>query len=341
MKPQFFTLLLALMTCVGITHATVQNDSFYYPRVNEDSYGEMESFVRVTLLPGSRTADSISGTGILYTSASSSSDHGYSSNEMNTDEFGITGYKIKSSGKHVGIILSGKTLQAGDVVNIYTTKNSDVVGNDGLLHLYSDKGTTPLANIPENENPGLHSIELGSEADGVSAVYLYRVNKEMNPYVAYMEIVRYRNEGESKRGLLEFFFFDDNMQYQAYQSDIHKIVLNDSTATIISNKGDFLFVDGDVNLSKVVFSTESFPPGPSGYQDVIISPLHIYPNPTQNLIHIEGTKQGGRVQIVSLDGYVIKSTHTKDSETIIEVQDLSAGTYLLQINNQVVKFIKH
>ena len=153
---------------------------------------EIESSLRATLsgenYKTTRVHIDKSGSGILFDNGSVMAQNG---SESYTDQSGITGYKIKSDGKYIALKLTNESFKAGDVLNLYTTKSSDVAGKDGYLHFYSDEGGTPLFNIEERD-PGLYSYSLGKESNGKSAIYLYRTGTDMNPYVSYMEIVRYK-----------------------------------------------------------------------------------------------------------------------------------------------------
>ena len=132
----------------------------------------------------------LSGKGYLLVQASVNASY-QEDNEL-LDEFGVYGYKFGRDGSHITISFPcNNTFKAGDIINIYTTKNSDI-GNS--MYLYSDsQGQDLLAIIPHNENAGLHSITLGEEAEGLNTISLYRKKNstyDMNPYVAYMEVVR-------------------------------------------------------------------------------------------------------------------------------------------------------
>ena len=154
--------------------------------------------VRVTIT--ARNVGTKSGEGDLYNDATVSVKCGP---EIITDEYGITGYKLKTGGNYVAITLNNESFATGDVLNIYTTNISNSANDvmDGYLHLYTDAGITPLTTIKEHDEPGLHTAVLGSGVNGQKAIYLYRTGNDMNPYVAYMEIVR-NNDPRSDSALL-------------------------------------------------------------------------------------------------------------------------------------------
>lgn len=154
--------------------------------------------VRVTIT--ARNVGTKSGEGDLYNDATVSVKCGP---ETITDEYGVTGYKLKTGGNYVAITLNNESFATGDVLNIYTTNISNSANDvmDGYLHLYTDAGSTPLMTIKEHDEPGLHTAVLGSGVNGQKAIYLYRTGNDMNPYVAYMEVVR-DNDPRSDSALL-------------------------------------------------------------------------------------------------------------------------------------------
>ena len=68
--------------------------------------------------------------------------------------------------------------------------------------------------------------------------------------------------------------------------------------------------------------------------------VRVYPNPVQENLHMRGLSEGSRVEIVALDGRVIKRVEATGSELSIPVSDLSAGSYLLKTADTTLKFIK-
>lgn len=66
----------------------------------------------------------------------------------------------------------------------------------------------------------------------------------------------------------------------------------------------------------------------------------VYPNPTMDALFVQGLSIGDVVRIYSLDGELVKK-QTVESEIVqISVNDITPGSYILQSNTKVVKFIK-
>lgn len=68
--------------------------------------------------------------------------------------------------------------------------------------------------------------------------------------------------------------------------------------------------------------------------------VRVYPNPVQENLHMSGLSEGSRVEIVALDGRVIKRVDATGCELSIPISDLSAGSYLLKTADTTLKFIK-
>ena len=146
------------------------------------------TFVRATLNNSDTHSVELSGEGELYEVSSASAYH----QTREIEEYhGIIGYKLSWDKTHVGISFPIGSLQKGDVVNLYITRDSYV--GDGKLRVYSDEGTTILSTFPRYESAGIYQIIMGDEAETLSSIYLYRnkgLDGDQNQHVAYMEIVR-------------------------------------------------------------------------------------------------------------------------------------------------------
>lgn len=64
--------------------------------------------------------------------------------------------------------------------------------------------------------------------------------------------------------------------------------------------------------------------------------LYVYPNPVVNTLNIIGVDENASLAVFNLNGQCVK----QEKGNVIDVNTLVKGTYILQINNQYVKFIK-
>ena len=72
-------------------------------------------------------------------------------------------------------------------------------------------------------------------------------------------------------------------------------------------------------------------------EDII---MIVYPNPTMDALFVQGLNKGDVVRIYTLDGTLVKTQTVEDELLQINVDDITVGSYLLQSNTNVVKFIK-
>ena len=64
--------------------------------------------------------------------------------------------------------------------------------------------------------------------------------------------------------------------------------------------------------------------------------FYVYPNPVVNTLNIIGVDENASLSVFNLNGQCVK----QEKGNVIDVNSLVKGTYILQINNQYVKFIK-
>ncbi len=81
-----------------------------------------------------------------------------------------------------------------------------------------------------------------------------------------------------------------------------------------------------------------------GINDLDISNLKVYPNPTKDLVYISYKENIDRVEVFSMIGQRILDVNSNDSEVSIDMSNFASGTYMLKISvgndNQLVKVIK-
>ncbi|HMR89607.1 MAG TPA: T9SS type A sorting domain-containing protein [Saprospiraceae bacterium] len=72
----------------------------------------------------------------------------------------------------------------------------------------------------------------------------------------------------------------------------------------------------------------------SNTKDITIknNQLKIHPNPTNSLIHIQGLQEEANVRIQNINGQVIKTINTTDSQ--VDISDLTNGLYIFEIQNK-------
>ncbi len=118
-------------------------------------------------------------------------------------------------------------------------------------------------------------------------------------------------------------------------SSLGKLVFSTDSLFLISNQGVTLANEAIKNVRKI-----SFGPGSATNTETISSnSLYVYPNPTQDVIIVNGAKDGETVRIFDMKGGMLKQAKIS-GETKIDVASLATGNYVLQIGTQILKFIK-
>lgn len=105
---------------------------------------------------------------------------------------------------------------------------------------------------------------------------------------------------------------------------------------LLDKSGSILAIEPLSNIRKIVFSP-NVPSIPTDDAVVDTESLYVvYPNPTQDMLHIQGATDTTPLRIYTMEGKLVTST---EGQTI-NVKSLTNGTYLLQIGTQVARFIK-
>lgn len=125
-------------------------------------------------------------------------------------------------------------------------------------------------------------------------------------------------------------------------TDTGKSVAMDEVEYLLrsDNSTDFSVVvkNGDpvVGVHRVTFSKKQS----TGMESGRAEQVRIYPNPVQESLHMSGLSEGCWVEIVALDGRVVKSVVATGGDLSLPVTDLMPGSYLLKTAGSTLKFIK-
>lgn len=115
-------------------------------------------------------------------------------------------------------------------------------------------------------------------------------------------------------------------------SKIGKIVFTGDKMSLTDVNGNLLAESEIDDVRKIVFVKEATKEiTPQNEEEI-----SVYPNPTSNILYINGLNKHEKVHLFDTNGKLVKSCQ----ETELDMNDLSNGIYLLQIRTQVVKVIK-
>ena len=112
--------------------------------------------------------------------------------------------------------------------------------------------------------------------------------------------------------------------------DVQNIVFENSTMTVNLKSGD--------SATKITCIRFDQPQGIKTLQSE--SSVFVFPNPVQTNLTVAGVAKDVKINLLNLNGTLLQSIPAQDNSTNINVSSLPAGLYLLQIGDQVIKFIK-
>ena len=74
------------------------------------------------------------------------------------------------------------------------------------------------------------------------------------------------------------------------------------------------------------------------------SNIILYPNPSTNFIVVDGLKNDNFIEVINLQGQVVKNLNVSNTKTTLDVSELPKGIYFIRINSDeelyVTKFLK-
>ena len=113
---------------------------------------------------------------------------------------------------------------------------------------------------------------------------------------------------------------------------IGKWIFVEDYLQLIDKDGNVLAIEPIAEVKKITFSISN---SETTTENVAINSIVVYPNPTQDILHIAGiTPQ--TLRVFDLQGRLL----IIDNSTQVNVSNLNTGTYLLQVGTQVIRFIK-
>lgn len=120
------------------------------------------------------------------------------------------------------------------------------------------------------------------------------------------------------RNVYEYYDFTVNNLpiFITMSVDVNSALINNSSTIILSKDQPLTFVGGN---------------------EITMESIQPYPNPVTNELYIKGAAYGDEFELYDLLGKLIG---TGSYEGPINVTNLTAGVYLLQINGQTVEFLK-
>ncbi len=119
-------------------------------------------------------------------------------------------------------------------------------------------------------------------------------------------------------------------------SVVGRIEIKDEVFRLVDVNGEVLASCNLYEVRKIVFQESSV-----NVDNIDVSSISVYPNPTQDILFIEGLKFNEIVRVYDLEGKLVTiSKSDNDGLVTLSVSNLPEGVYLLQVGVEIVKFIK-
>lgn len=131
----------------------------------------------------------------------------------------------------------------------------------------------------------------------------------------------------------------DGADYTTALSVVGRWEFTDGKFILVSTSGEVLAEKANVyDVRRVVFKSDDTPTDVENME----AELAVYPNPTQDVVYVNGLESGETVRIYSLEGRLLMSEVAQgDGRVQFNVASLAEGTYLLQMGTEIVKIIKN
>lgn len=94
------------------------------------------------------------------------------------------------------------------------------------------------------------------------------------------------------------------------------------------------------DLGKIVFQKDASTNPQTSLQNTQNYSVLVYPNPTKEILIVNGMQPNSTIRIFTLQGQLVTATPTNGENAEIFVGNLQHGTYLLQVGADIVKIIK-
>ena len=118
---------------------------------------------------------------------------------------------------------------------------------------------------------------------------------------------------------------------------VRKITFSGSTMSVVKKddtQSDYYTIS---NVQKLLFGLRST----SVINEVSTSSLKAYPNPAKEVLNVDGISKVNNLHLYNLTGSELSVPYSLVNNGLqISTDNLPQGLYLLQVNNQVIKFQK-
>lgn len=166
-------------------------------------------------------------------------------------------------------------------------------------------------------------------------VWLYEGTNVIEYHIGPNNINEYYYEGEDKRyfGLVDA---SGESFICTLAIDAENPTYNELTDLDLISAGNSGF--SNYPLANTVYRFT--PAGSASVSDVFFQKVKVFPNPTTNVLKLEGLSETKNYTIFDSKGTLIQKGSVSDENDTIDVSSLSSATYFLNINKASLKFVK-
>ncbi len=118
---------------------------------------------------------------------------------------------------------------------------------------------------------------------------------------------------------------------------VGKLTFTNDSVYLVAYDGSVLGKEAQDNIRKILFGEAEVS---SAISDLSVADIRIFPNPTSEHLILSGLGTYSTIRIYTYDGRLLETTTAQSNTAVLPVSHLAQGTYLLQINTSIVKFIK-
>lgn len=130
--------------------------------------------------------------------------------------------------------------------------------------------------------------------------------------------------------------YPSGKEVKADLAAIGKLAFSSDSVFLVSTTGERLGQEAKGKIQHIRFTAQDI----STIDETSTTGISIYPNPVTSTLIISGIEHPTTARIYSTNGLLLQATALWEGTNNVSVDGLSEGTYLLQINTEVVRFIR-
>ena len=244
----------------------------------------------------------------------------------------------------VSLDKSEVTIPLGEQIELMATVTPDNATNKGVVWSSSNQSVAIIAGgVITATGIGTTTITVTTIDGGfkakcdvtvipvaVTGVTLDPETASLQPGETVQLVATVQPANATNQNIAWFYLSDSNAVIVNVDGTVRAIAPGQATITVKTEDGGFV---ATCIVTVVVRSS-------SGLNDVMIEELIAYPNPTQNMIWIKGTKANSTIRLYSISGSLLQTYLGQEDETSIDLSGFKAGVYFFNVEGSSLRIIK-